>query len=217
MKKSLLLALLFAALVPPAAARAQVFGQYTTAEILGVNTRLAGAYVDASQNVTGFLAQLRLSFYPNIDFGFQGGLGRVVDADGHKTTLRLGTDVRFGVVKMSPQFPVDLSAGACVGVETADRHHVLTLGPMAVASRTFTFSNNTSLAPYASVMMSFANYDQPNLDKQMHSNPDFSVPLRLGAELRAIPGVRICAEFQANIGANYTDRTGFSGGVNIPF
>jgi len=216
-KKFLLLALLFAGLTLPVSARAQSFGQYTTAEILAVNTRLTGAYVDASEKVTGFIAQLRLSFYPNIDFGFQGGLGRVEDNDGDKTALRLGADVRYGIAKTSAQFPVDIAAGVCVGVETTDRHHVLTLGPSAVASRTFTFSNNTSLAPYAGVMLAFANYDLPDVTKQMRSTPDTSVPLRLGAELRAIPGVRITAEFQARLGADYADRTGFAGGVNIPF
>src|SRR5258705_6644118 len=56
------------------AAFAQVPGQFTGAEILPVNAHMYGGYLVASNNVVGGLAQLRLSFYPGVDFGFQGGL-----------------------------------------------------------------------------------------------------------------------------------------------
>jgi hypothetical protein len=208
-KKLLLIALCVAGLAP--AARAQVFGQYTPADILAVNTRLFGAYMNFSQNVVGALGQLRLSFYPNVDFGFQGGLSRLDLTEGSKTTLRLGADARFGVAKAATS-RVDVAVGGGLGVETSDNYSVLRLGPSVVASRAFPFSSSASVVPYAGAMLSFASWDVAN-----KSETDFSVPVRLGAELRAIAGVRISAEVQLRIGDDFDDRTGFSAGVNLPF
>ena len=212
MKRSLLLALLLTGLAPGTTAHAQVFGQYTPAEILAVNTRLGGVYLDFSDSVVGGLGQLRLSFYPNVDFGFQGGLARLDLGSTTKTSLRLATDVRFGLAKASAGSPVDVVLGGGLGVETSDNYSVLRLGPSVVASRTFPFSSGSSIAPYAGAMLSFASVDTGD-----GSDSDFSVPVRLGAELRAIPGVRIAAELQLRIADDYNDHTAFSVGVNLPF
>ena len=219
MKKLLTVALLLAGFLPASSARAQVFGQYAPAEVLAVNSRLAGAYVGLSENVVGMLAQLRLSFHPNVDFGFQGGLMREdvpppKDGDPRirKTMLQLGTDFRFGVARASESLPVDIAVGAGLGVGTSDNYHVLRFGPTGVASRTFAMSSSASIAPYAGVMLSFASRDWGG-----RSESDFSIPLRLGAELRAIPGVRVTAELQLRLGDDFNDHTAFTGGVNLPF
>ena len=213
MKKLLLFALFVASLTPAHSARAQVFGQYTPAEILRVNARLGGAYVDFSKDVVGALGQLRLSFYPNVDFGFQGGLARFdANANTKKTMLQLGADFRFGVARVSERLPVDIAVGAGFGVETSDQYHVLRFGPMGVASRTFTMSPSASIAPYAGVMLSFASRDVAG-----SNDTDFSIPIRFGAELRAIPGVRVTAELQLRLGDDFNDHTAFAGGVNLPF
>jgi hypothetical protein len=211
-KKLPLLVLLLAGLVPAVGAHAQVFGQYTPAEILPVNSRLGGAYVDFSQNVVGALGQLRLSFYPNVDFGFQGGLSRLDLGNSTKTSLRLGADLRFGVAKTAASFPLDIAVGGALGVETSDNYSVLRLGPSVVASHTFPFSSKSSVAPYAGAMLCFANVDEGD-----GSKTDFSLPARLGAELRVIPGVRMTAELQLRIGDDFNDHTAFSAGVNLPF
>jgi hypothetical protein len=211
-KKLTLLALAVAGLATAPAAQAQVFGQYAPAEILPMNGRMAGAYVDFSENVVGALGQLRLSFYPNVDFGFQGGLTRLDLGSTTKTTLRLGGDVRFGVMKVAAGHPVDVAVGAGLGVETGDNYSVLRLGPSAVASRSFAFSGTSSVAPYAGAMLCFSSVDIAD-----RNETDFSLPLRLGAELRAIPGVRLTAELQLRIGDDFNDHTAFSGGVNLPF
>ena len=57
----------------PGLAWAQVFGQYTGANPLEPNQHLFGAYLHTSDSVLGAVGQLRLSFFPGIDFGFQGG------------------------------------------------------------------------------------------------------------------------------------------------
>jgi len=211
-KKLLLLALFVASLVPADAARAQVFGQYTPAEILPVNARLGGAYVNFSQDVVGVLGQLRLSFYPNMDFGFQGGLQRLDLGTTTKTSLRLGADVRFGVMAAAAGRPVDIAVGAGLGVETSDKYSVFKIGPSVVASHTFPFSSSSSVVPYAGAMLCFTSWDA-----EPATGTDTSLPVRLGAELRAIPGMRLTAEFQLRLADEFDDRTGFSAGVDFPF
>ena len=212
MKKLLATVALAAALLPAVPARAQVFGQYVPADILPVNTRTFGAYVDFSENVVGALAQLRLSFYPNIDFGFQGGLSRLDTGPSTKTTVRLGGDLRFGAGTVAKGMPVDLAVGAAIGVQTGDDYTILSLGPEAVASRSFGFTPSASVVPYAGAMLMFSSVDIATVN-----NTDFSVPLRLGAELRAIPGVRLTGEIQLRLGDDFNDHTGFSLGANLPF
>ena len=68
-----LLGLLLVLLAAPVTAGAQVFGQYMGAEIVPVGGHLFGGYLQASQDQLGLLGQLRLSFYPGVDFGFHGG------------------------------------------------------------------------------------------------------------------------------------------------
>jgi hypothetical protein len=211
-KKRLLLALFVSILAPAQTAHAQVFGQYTTAEILPVNARLGSAYLDFSKDVVGALGQLRLSFYPNVDFGFQGGLARLDLPATSKTSLRLGADVRFGVAKATAERPVDIALGAGLGVETSDRYSVFRIGPSVVASRAFPFSSNSSVAPFVGTMLCFTSRDADSA-----TGTDFSVPVRLGAELSAIPGMRITAEFQLRLGDVFADRTAFSTGINFPF
>jgi hypothetical protein len=214
-KKLLLLALFVANLAPAPAAHAQVFGQYTPAEILPVNARLGGAYVNFSKDVVGAMGQLRLSFYPNVDFGFQGGLARLDLGTTSKTSLRLGADVRFGVAKAAADRPVDIAVGAGLGVETSDQYSVFRIGPSVVASHTFPFSSSSSVAPFVGTMLCFTSWDVGHWTPA--TGTDFSVPVRLGAELRAIPGMRITAEFQLRLGNVFDDRTAFSTGIDFPF
>lgn len=214
MKKLALLVAVAAALVTGVPARAQVFGQYTPADILPVNSRMGGAYVDFSENTAGLLGQLRLSFYPNVDFGFQGGFLRYEAGGGNdKSAVRLGADIRFGVQKADGSMPFDVAVGGALGVISGDNYHILRLGPSVVASRAFgTSSGSTSIAPFAGAMLSFAN-----VDVRGNSESDFSVPLRLGAELRAMAGLRITGELDLRLNDDFEDHTGFSLGVNLPF
>ena len=210
MKKSLLLALLLASLAP--AARAQVFGQLGPAEILPVNSRLGGAYLNVSQDVIGALGQLRLSFFPNVDFGFVGGLSRLDLGATSKTSLRLAADVRFGAMKAGAGSPVDVSVGGGLGVETSDKLSVFRVGPSVVASHTFPFSSRSAVVPYVGAMFCFTNSDIGD-----HSKATFSMPIRFGTELRAIPGVRLVGEIQVRAGDDPDNDTSFNVGVNLPF
>jgi opacity protein-like surface antigen len=211
-KRVVLVAAIAAALCAAAPVRAQVFGQYVPADVLGVNGRMGGVYADFSSNTSGLTGQLRLSFYPNVDFGFQGGIMRYDAGDDTKSALRLGTDVRFGMRKADGQFPVDLAVGGALGVIAGDKYNILQLGPSVVASRTFPFSSGSAIVPFAGAMFSFSNVDVGGA-----SNTDFSIPLRLGAELRAMPGVHVTAEMDLRLGSDYADHSSFMLGVNMPF
>jgi hypothetical protein len=44
-----------------------------------------------------------------------------------------------------------------------------------------------------------------------------SIPLRLGADMRVMTGVRITAELQLQVANSFGDNVGFLTGVNLPF
>lgn len=207
------LALAGAVCVFSAPAGAQIFGQFTSAETLPVNGHLFGGYLNASENVLGGLVQLRLSFYPGVDFGFNGGLSRLNTGGGsNRTILRVGGDVKFAVAKRSDSYPVDVAIGGALGVESGDDVNVLTLGPTAVASRAFAMGANGGFAPYAGLGLLFSHRDALGL-----KNSDFSLPIRLGAELRVSTELRIIAEVHLRLLDDFNDDVGFATGVNMPF
>ena len=212
MKNVLAAALLAAALGAATPARAQVFGQFTGAATVPSNGHLFGAYLNASENVLGGLAQLRLSFYPNVDFGFHGGLTRLEPGggSGNLTTLRVGGDVRWQVAHAAEGSAVDVAVGGALGVETADDLKVVSLGPSVVASRTL--GEGRGLVPYAGLAVLFSSRDAFGVE-----DSDVSVPLRLGMEARLAPELRIIAELQLFVADHYSDDVGFATGVNLPF
>jgi len=193
-------------------ASAQVFGTFASADILPINSHQVGFYLQASDRTLSGLAQLRLSMYPGMDFGFQGGLARVSWEGNDIVTLRLGTDLRVGVANAGEGFPLDIAVGGALGVETSDSYHVLTLLPMAVVSRPFTFGQSGSVSPYAGLGISFANVDA-NTTRETF----VSFPLRLGADVRVVPGLRVSAELQIPMGGAFNEDFGILTGVNLPF
>lgn len=208
-----LLATLFAAMIPLAASSpvsAQVYGQFAGAEALPMNGHLFGGYLHASEDFVGLLAQLRLSFYPNVDFGFHGGLTRAQVVSGNDiTTLRVGGDFKCQVVKSGR---MDLAIGAALGVETGNDINLLTLGPALVASRAFAGSSGAGIVPYAGVGLLFTN-----ADAQGRESTDFAVPFRFGAEFRLAPEVRLIGEIQLRASDRLNDGFSFVTGINLPF
>ena len=205
-------ALIAAAIFAPGPAAAQVYGQLTSAEILPLNGHAAGFYLNASDNTLGGLAQLRMSLYPGIDFGFQGGLQRVSWQGSDRTTLRLGGDLRAAIAHSGEGFPFDIAAGGALGVETSDNYHVLTLMPTGVMSRSLGVGQNGSIAPYLGLGISFANVDAGATRQTF-----LSIPLRLGADFRVMPGMSLSAEAQIPLGDGFNDSFGVMTGVNLPF
>ena len=217
MKNALPAVLIAAALVSACPARAQVYGQFTGAPLVPLNGHLFGAYLTASKDVIGGLAQLRLSFHPRVDFGFQGGLTQLDPggASASRTTLRVGGDVRWRVSEVSPTPATsrpDISLGANLAVETADQLKVISLGPSVVASRSFGGGGERAIVPYAGLALLFSSRDAFGVE-----DSDISLPLRLGLDARVTPALRIVAELQLFIADRYNDDVGFAGGVNLPF
>lgn len=203
---------LAAAFLAAAPATAQVFGQLTGAEVLPLNGHQAGFYLSAGDNVLGGLAQLRMSLYPGIDFGFQGGLARVTWQGSDRTTLRLGGDLRTAIASSGEGFPFDIAAGGALGVETSDNYHVLTLMPTGVVSHSFALGQSGGISPYLGLGISFANVDAGTTRQTF-----LSLPVRLGAELHVMPGMRLAAEMWVPLGNGFNDSFGLMTGINLPF
>jgi hypothetical protein len=180
--------------------------------VLPVNAHLFGGYLDVSDHVVGLMAQLRLSFYPGVDFGFQGGPSRIDIGGATRGTIRLGTDLKIAIRHAAPEQPLDFSLGGCLGVETGDNFSLFSLGPAAVVSHAFRSGQTGGLTPYAGATLLFTNIDVGSL-----SESDLSVPIRLGTEIDASPGLRIVAEVQVRAGDDFRDKTVFSVGLNAPF
>lgn len=191
---------------------AQSYGQYGGADPLPVNGRMFGVYLNASDNVVGILSQLRLSFYPGVDFGFQGGFARYDLGSTNRTTLRLGGDLKGLITEASEQSPLDLAVGGHLGVEVGDNYNVLHIGPTLVGSHTFSMGENGGVVPYGSLGLMFSRVSVGDAD-----DSDFSFPLRIGVEVRTTPEFRFLAELQVNVGDDFNDDVGLAAGVNLPF
>jgi hypothetical protein len=194
------------------AAHAQLFGQYAGGATVPMNGHLFGAYLNASENVVGLSAQLRLSFYPNIDFGFQGGLSRVnYPHHADRTVLRMATDLKCAVVHASETSPFDMAVGGAIGVESGDGYQVIALGPTVVVSRDYG-GEAGGVTPFVGAGLMFSN-----IDVGPTNTSDMSIPLRGGAEWRAMPDVRITGELQLRLSDDFNDDLGLSVGVHMPF
>jgi hypothetical protein len=66
--------------------------------------------------------------------------------------------------------------------------------------------------PYAGIGLLFSN-----VDVVASESADFSVPLRVGGEVRPAPEFRIIAEFEFRIADDFADDVSFTTGVNLPF
>jgi opacity protein-like surface antigen len=203
---------LAAVLATPAPSWCQVYGQFTGAQPLEVNTRLAGGYLTSSSNVFGLLAQLRLSFYPGIDFGFQGGFARQSFKGGDRTTLRLGTDLKYEIIQPTEDAPYSVAVGGGLGVETGDHWNVFSVGPSAVASRTFAGNGQVQFTPFVGAGILFTNINVDPLN-----DTDISMPVRVGSELRLNPQISLTAELQLRLSDSFNDDVGVAVGINSPF
>ena len=177
-----------------------------------MNAHLFGAYLQSSENVLGLLGQLRLSFYPGVDFGFAGGFARQDFKGGNRTTLRLGTDLKYQVVAPSTEYPYAVSIGGALGVETGDNFSLLSVGPTVVGSRTFPGNGNLTFTPFVGSGILFSRFDSGSV-----SESDVSMPLNIGSEVRFNPQLTLTGELQLKISDDFGDDVGFSVGINSPF
>ncbi len=193
-------------------ARAQVFGQFTSAQPIALDSRLGGGYLSFSKSESELLGHLRLSFHPGVDFGFQGGASRVSVSNVNRTSIQLGGDVKVLVARVSPTFPLDLSIGGAIGVSSADDFTVLSVGPRLVMSRPVALAGNSHLSPFAGAALLFSRSDLAAGNKT-----DASLPVRFGVEYAPGPDVRVVAALQVGVSDEIRDDLKFTLGANFPF
>lgn len=199
-------------LLAAGSAQAQFPSNYSGAAVLAVDAHAFGAYVPITSNSIGAITQLRLSFLPGVDFGFQGGLSRLDRKSGSKTLLRLGTDVKFQLVHADESRPIDMSIGAGLGVFAGDNYNTLSLGPNFIASRSWRRGAAGELTPYAGVGLAVTT-----INAGTSNGNDVSVPVRVGCELGITSAARLVAEFTHRLSSTFGEATDFVLGVNLPF
>lgn len=208
------LALAAAALVLllPARSGAQTFGQYTGGSVVPMNGKMLGGYLELSGDTKGLMGQLRLSFQPEMDFGFHGGVA-LYDADGgDQTSVRLGADFKARVAKQDAEFAVDVVLGAALSVETADDVNLFRIGPSVVVSRHMPSFESTKLQPYLGMQLLFSRENVFDVN-----DSGLMVPVHLGSEFRLGEGLKLLAEVQFRIGNDFGDDVAFTTGVTTDF
>lgn len=206
-----------AALVAIACARpapAQVAGQLEGAVPIAVDAHVFGGYVALAQHQAALLCQLRLSFYPGVDFGFQGALHRY-DADGggaSRTAVELGGDVRTLVVRRGASAPFDISLGGAIQLSSADHRNVLGVGPTLAAGRSYTFTGGSQLSPYFGFALLYTRSDAGGVNAT-----DLSLPLRFGLEYQPSAIFRLVSEVQLPLSDPQGVHPKVLLGANFPF
>jgi hypothetical protein len=207
----------FAALVAVVCAcpaQAQVAGQLEGAVPIAVNSHVFGGYVAVAQHQAAALCQLRLSFYPGVDFGFQGGLHRY-DGDGggaSRTAVELGGDVRTLVARRGPGAPFDVSLGGALQLSSADHRSVLGVGPTLAAGRSYTLRGGSELSPYFGFALLYTRSDAGGTN-----TTDLSLPLRAGLEYQPNTSVRLVTELQVPLSDPQGSHPKLILGANFPF
>lgn len=211
-KHSLFAVAAFALALAAAPASAQIFGQLTPAPPIPLDTRLGGAFLSFTTSESELLGQLRMSFHPGVDFGFQGGLSRVSVSDVNRTSIQLGGDVKAQVVRMGASSPLDVSIGGAIGVNSADDFTVLSVGPTLVMSRTVRLDERATLTPFAGAALLFSRSDLA-----VGNTNDVAVPVRFGLEYTPMPDFRLLAALQIGVSDEIRDDLKFTVGANFPF
>lgn len=203
-------ALLAIASARPAAA--QVAGQFGPAVPLAVEQHVFGGYVALAQHQAQALGQLRMSFYPGVDFGFQGGLHRYDGSGASRTAVELGGDLRTQVARRAQGAPFDVSLGGAIQLSSADHRSVLGVGPTLAASRPYTLRGGAEFSPYAGIALLYSRTDAGGTN-----TTDLSLPLRMGFEYQPNAGVRLIAELQVPVSDPLGMHPKIVLGANFPF
>jgi hypothetical protein len=190
---------------------AQSFGPLTGVRVLDPDGRLFGVYLNGSDNAVNLLGQLRLSVYPGVDFGFQGGLARLDVADRNRTGLDLGADVRWGIGGQRSGL-LQLAVGGGFKVEVASDYTVISGGPLLGVGTTFGVGGNSRIEPYAYGGISVASADIDD-DKRT----DWSFPLKVGATFDMSGALMLVPELEFRFDDQLRDDIALTLGINFPF
>lgn len=210
MKRALALCLAVALACVASPALAQVYGILSDAKVVPVNGHLGGGYLQFDKSSATLMGQLRLSLYPNLDFGFTGGLSRLDIDNDTKSSVRLATDFRGQITTQSANFPLSITLGAALGVESADGYSLLSVGPTAAASRVLDQANQWTATAGASLLLSRSEISGQR-------NTDTSLPLRFSLQYAPNSDIRILTEMQLAVSDEIRDDVSFTAGVLFPF
>ena len=210
MKRLLAIGLAAALACAASPALAQVYGLLNDAKVVPVNGHLGSAYLQFDKSSATLMGQLRLSLYPNFDFGFVGGLSRLDIENDTKSSVRLATDFRGQVATQSANFPMHITLGAALALESADGFSLLSVGPTAAASRVLDQANQWTATFGASLLLSRSEISGER-------NTDTSLPLRLGLQYAPNSSLRILSEAQLAVSDEIRDDFSFTLGVLFPF
>ena len=209
MKRSILF-IVALSLVAAGPASAQVQGALSTGRVLQPNEHLGGSYLSFDKSSATALGQLRMSFYPSIDFGFQGGLARIDVNDNTRTSVKMGGDFRGQVATQSGGSILDVALGAALGIESADELNQLSVGPQVTVSRTLDMASRW--VAYGGAALLFTR-----IEEGQETNTDTSCPLRMGMEYSPNPYLRLVSEVQLAVSDELRDDFAFTFGVLFPF
>jgi len=197
-------------LVAAGPASAQVQGTLTTGRVLRPNEHLGGSYLSFDKSSATALGQLRMSFYPNIDFGFQGGLARIDVDNNTRTSVKMGGDFRGQIATQSGGSIMDIALGAALGIESADELNQLSVGPQVTVSRTLDMASRWVAYGGAALLFS-------RIEVGLETNTDTSCPLRMGMEYSPNPYLRLLSEVQLAVSDEVRDDFAVTFGVLFPF
>jgi len=209
-KRSLAAGLFVALVCAASPALAQVYGILNDAKVVPLNGHLGGGYLQFDKSSATLMGQLRLSLYPNMDFGFVGGLSRLDIDNDTKSSVRLATDFRGQISNQSANFPVSITLGAAIALESADGFSLLSVGPTAAASRVLDQANQWTATFGASLLLSRSEINGER-------NTDTSLPVRLGLQYAPNTDIRIMSEAQLGVSDEIRDDFQFTLGVLFPF
>ena len=209
MKRSILF-IVALSLVAAGPASAQVQGTLTTGRVLRPNEHLGGSYLTFDKSSATALGQLRMSFYPSIDFGFQGGLARIDVDNNTRTSVKMGGDFRGQVATQSGGSFMDVALGAALGIESADELNQLSVGPQVTVSRTLDMASRWVAYGGAALLFS-------RIEMGLETNTDTSCPLRMGMEYSPNPYLRLLTEVQLAVSDEVRDDFAVTFGVLFPF
>lgn len=210
MKRLLAPTLALALVCVASPALAQIYGLLNDAKVVPVNGHLGGGYLQFDKSSATLMGQLRLSLYPNMDFGFVGGLSRLDIENDTKTSVRLATDFRGQIANQDASFPMSITLGAAIALESADGFSLLSVGPTAAASRVLDQANQWTATFGASVLLSRSEIGAVR-------NTDTSMPLRFGLQYAPNSDLRILSEAQLAVSDEIRDDFSFTLGVLFPF
>jgi hypothetical protein len=197
-------------LVATGPASAQVQGTLTTGRVLRPNEHLGGSYLTFDKSSATALGQLRMSFYPNIDFGFQGGLARIDVDNNTRTSVKMGGDFRGQIATQADGSIMDIALGAALGIESADELNQLSVGPPG---------DRVAHARHGVAVGGLRRRGTAVLAHRggLETNTDTSCPLRMGMEYSPNPYLRLLSEVQLAVSDEVRDDFAVTFGVLFPF